>query len=192
MDLPQGYKSPKLGLVCKLNKSLYGLRQASRQWFCKFSSTLFQQGFTQSKNDYSLFTYGSRSSLVVLLVYVDDIILAGHSSTCVAKVQQKLQSMLKLKVLGSLIYFLRMEIAKSNKGISLCQRKNALPLLDDIGYLGCKPAFLPMDPNLKLTLLDGESILDPSLYRRLIGRLVYLTISRPGITIVVHKLSQYM
>lgn len=57
---------------------------------------------------------------MVLLVYVDDIILAGHSSTCVAKVQQKLQSMLKLKVLGSLIYFLRMEIAKSNKGISLC------------------------------------------------------------------------
>lgn len=67
-----------------------------------------------------------------------------------------------------------------------------MPLLDDIGYLGCKPAFLPMDPNLKLTLLDGESILDPSLYRRLIGRLVYLTISRPGITFVVHKLSQYM
>jgi len=135
-------------------------------------------------------TYGSESSLVVLLVYVYDIILVGPSSTCVAKVQQKLQSMFKLKVLGSLKYFLGLEIAKSSKGISLCQRKYALSLLDDTGYLGCKPASLPMDPNL--TLLDGEPIPDPSLYRHLIGRLMYLTTSRPGITFVVHKLSQYM
>ena len=192
MDLPQGYKTIAPGLVCKLIKFLYGLRQASKQWFCKFSSTILQQGFIQSKNDYSLFTYGSRSSLVVLIVYVDDNILVGPSSLYVAEVQTKLQSMFKLKVLGSLKYFLGLEISKSSKGISLSQRKYTLSLLDDIGYLGSKPTHLHMDTNLKLTLTEGNLIPDPSLYRRLIGKLIYLTILRPDITFEVHKLSQYM
>ena len=100
--------------------------------------------------------------------------------------------MFKLKVLGSLKYFLGLEISKSSKGISLSQRKYTLSLLDDIGYLGSKPTHLHMDTNLKLTLTEGNLIPDPSLYRRLIGKLIYLTILRPDITFEVHKLSQYM
>ena len=100
--------------------------------------------------------------------------------------------MFKLKVLGSLKYFLGLEIAKSSKGISLSQRMYTLSLLDDTWYLGSKLAQLPMDPNLKLNLTDGDPILDPSLYRRLVGRLMYLTILWLDITFEVHKLSQYM
>ena len=64
MELPKGYNSVDKTLVCRLNKSLYGLRQASRQWFCKFSTTLIANGFSQSKNHYYLFTIGKGASLV--------------------------------------------------------------------------------------------------------------------------------
>jgi len=99
----------------------------------------------------------------------------------------------KLKILGSLQYFLGLEVAKSSKGIILAQRKYALSLLEDTGFLGCKPSYLPMDPNLKLNMLSGDFLPYPSMYRRLLGHLMYLTISRPNIvTFTVNKLSQYM
>ena len=121
MELPKGYTSVDKNLVCRLNKSIYGLRQASRQWFCKLSTTLIANGFSQSKNDYSLFTIGKGASLVVLLVYVDDILLAGPSATCVHSIQAKLQALFILKILGSLQYFLGLEVAKSRKGVVLTQ-----------------------------------------------------------------------
>ena len=192
MELPKGYKSANPSLVCKLNKSLYGLKQASRQWFCKFSTTLLSHEFHQSKHDYSLFTIGSGNSLVILLVYVDDINLSRPNLASVQAVQTKLQSLFQLKILGPLKYFLGLEIAKSSRGISLSQRKYDLSLLQDTGFLACKPSNLPMDPNLKLNLHDGDLLPDPSMYKRLISRLLYLTISRPDITFAVNRLSQYM
>lgn len=64
-------------LVCKLKKSLYGLKQACRQWFAKLHLELTHQGFVQSKNDYSLFVKRTTTSITIVAVYVDDIILTG-------------------------------------------------------------------------------------------------------------------
>ena len=176
-------------MVCHLNKSIYGLRQASRQWFHKFSPTFIAHGFLQSKSDYSLFHINSGSSLVILLVYVDDIILGGPNRDEVLKVQAKLQYLFKLKILGYLKYFLGLEIARSASRICLTQRKYALSMLEDIGFLNAKLASLPMDPNIKLSASKGEQLEDVSMYCKLIGRLMYLTISCPNIAYAVTRLS---
>ena len=85
-----------------------------------------------------------------------------------------------------------MEVDRSTAGISICQRKYALELHSDTGHLGCKPATIPMDPNLKLSQDDGDLIEDPTSYRRLIGKLLYLTITRPDLSYSVNRLNQFL
>uniref|UniRef100_A0A2N9G6D1 Integrase catalytic domain-containing protein n=1 Tax=Fagus sylvatica TaxID=28930 RepID=A0A2N9G6D1_FAGSY len=193
MVLPPGFPSKgETNLVCKLQKSLYGLKQASRQWFAKFSSTLIKQGFLQSKSDYSLFTRTQGTTFIGLLVYVDDILIASNNVTAVHTLKDSLHAEFKLKDLGNLKYFLGLEVARSSKGISLCQRKYALDVLSDSGMLGSKPVVTPMEQKLKLSQSDGDALSDPSQYRRLVGRLLYLTVTRPDINYSVQRLSQFM
>lgn len=122
MDLPLGYSPQNISnscsgpLVCKLHKSIYGLKQASRQWYSKFSQSLIQYGFVQSKSDYTLFTKGIGSSFIALLVYVDDIVV-GPSASAIDSLKMFLKDLFKLKDLGTLKYFLGLEIARSQQGI---------------------------------------------------------------------------
>ena len=100
-----------------------------------------------------------------------------------------LDQQFKLKDLGDLKFFLGLEVARTTDGINLCQRKYTLKVLGDTGMLGCKPAKVPMDQSLKLSKYEGKELQDPSSYRRLIGRLLYLTITRPDITFAMNRLS---
>ncbi|KAK1390318.1 Chromodomain-helicase-DNA-binding protein 1-like [Heracleum sosnowskyi] len=128
MPVPPGVTIPATFIgsrpVCKLIKCLYGLRQAPREWFTKFSKVLLQYGFTQSKADSSLFVLHTSQTFTALLVYVDDIILTGSSDTAIVDVKSCLQSHFKLKDLGHLHYFLGIEIARSSEGIYIHQRKD--------------------------------------------------------------------
>ena len=191
MALPPGFHS-KGEVVCKLNKSLYGLKQASWQWFSKFSEALIQLGFLQSKANYSLFTRQQGESFIALLVYMDDVLIASNDKNKVDEFKVLLDQKFKLKDLGDLKFFLGLEVARTDKGIALCQRKYVLEVLSDASMLGCKPSKVPIEQNLKLSKYDGDLLNDPSKYRRLVGRLLDLTITRPDITYAVYKLSQFM
>ena len=149
MSIPEGVSSFP-SKVCKLQNSLYGLKQASRKWYEKLTALLLHEGYSQSTSDYSLFTLQHNTDFTTILVHVDDIILAGTSLTEFQRIKSILDAQFKIKDLGILKYFLGLEVAHSKVGISVSQRKYCLDLLDTSGLLGSKPASTPLDTSIKL------------------------------------------
>lgn len=149
MSLPPGY-TPKEGesqppnAVCRLNKSLYGLEQASRQWFIKFSTTILSLGFQKSHTDHTLFIKNVGGKYVAVLVYVDDIIIASSNDLEVEILKSNLQHSFKLRDLGPLKFFLGLEIARSSQGIAICQQKYGSTSWRFLRKLVCWPVNLSM------------------------------------------------
>ncbi|GKU97023.1 hypothetical protein SLEP1_g10206 [Rubroshorea leprosula] len=100
MKIPQGFTCNQSNKVCRLQKSLYGLRQASRNWFEKFTTSLKAVGFKQSKANYSLFTLAIADNFVAVLIYVDDIVIAGNDGARIATLKHYLHSAFSIKDLG--------------------------------------------------------------------------------------------
>lgn len=123
---------------------------------------------------------------------MDDVILTGNSIAEFTRIKAILDSNFKIKDLGTLKYFLGLEVAHSKLGISICQRKYCLDLLHESGLLGSKPAKTPLDHSIKLHQDEGKSYEDVASYRRLIGKLLYLNTTRPNITFVTRQLSQFL
>nr|GEX48146.1 ribonuclease H-like domain-containing protein [Tanacetum cinerariifolium] len=193
-ETTRGY-FPSDNKVCRLKKSLYGLKQASRQWNAKLTSTLIENRFSQSKSDYSLYTKSNKGVFLALLVYVDDIIITGNSVSEIEKFKVFLKSKIMIKDLGKLKYFLGIKVVDIDKGICLNQRKYVLDLLSEYGMLACKPAKTPFMS--KLVISNEASDKDPLLenitdYQKLMGKLIYLTNTRPDISYDVHCLGQFM
>ncbi|XP_019190294.1 PREDICTED: uncharacterized protein LOC109184712 [Ipomoea nil] len=192
MTLPPGFNTEKPNQVCRLLRSLYGLKQASRQWNEKLCTALLSIGFDQSKSDPSLFTKGKGDKFIAVLVYVDDILVTSPNISQITDLKSFLDETFSIKDLGKVGYFLGIEAVMNSSGLHLSQRKYALDILTEEGFLECKPVNTPMVPGHQLQHDDGVPLADVSKYRRLVGRLLYLTATRPDIAYTVQQLSQYI
>ncbi|RVW90881.1 Retrovirus-related Pol polyprotein from transposon RE1 [Vitis vinifera] len=165
MEQPPGFVAQgESGLVCRLRRSLYGLKQSPRAWFGRFSSVVQEFGMLRSTADHSVFYHhNSLGQCIYLVVYVDDIVITGSDQDGIQKLKQHLFTHFQTKDLGKLKYFLGIEIAQSSSGVVLSQRKYALDILEETGMLDCKPIDTPMDPNVKLVPGQGEPLGDPGI-----------------------------
>jgi hypothetical protein len=120
----------------------------------------------------TLFTKQASTGLIVIPFYVDDLVLGETDDDEIQKISALLDAKFSNKDLGSLKYLLGFEVARTQAGISLCQRNNTLDLIQDAGLLGAKPCSTPIQPQLQLHQSSDEAISDPTSYRRLIGRLI--------------------
>ncbi|XP_057503724.1 uncharacterized mitochondrial protein AtMg00810-like [Actinidia eriantha] len=191
MTPPPGYVHAP-NQVCRLRRALYGLKQAPRAWFAKFSSTISQLGFSSSNYDSALFLKKFTHGTVLLLLYVDDMIITGDDLHGIEDLKTFLRQQFEMKDLGNLSYFLGIEVSSTSDGHYLSQTKYASDLLSRAGLTDNKTVDTPLENNVRFHTTDGEPLSDPTLYRQLVGSLIYLTVTRPDISHAVHIVSQFM
>jgi hypothetical protein len=173
MAQPLGFiDSNNLTHVCKLHKAIYGLKQAPRAWYQELHTFLMDSGFKNSHSDTSLFILQLGTKLLYLLVYVDDIILTGNNADLVSQFVACLAKRFSLKDLGTLSYFLGVEVIPQRQGILLSQRRYIQELLAKTHMKMSKPVLTPLPTHSSsLTLSSGSLLSDPTEYRTFVGNL---------------------
>jgi len=130
--------------------------------------------------------------IVVIVIYVDDLIITRDSDADISDLKKLLKQKFEMKDLGELHYVLNIEVIQFPKGIWLLQRQYAFNKLSEYGMTGCKPISIPLKQNVKLSANEGNLVEDTTMYRRIVGNLIYMTITRPGLSYAVGVVSQFM
>lgn len=153
MTQPEGFKELGPEYVCKLNKSIYGLKQAARLWNEKLHSALLDMGFNRIRSDPALYIYRKDEVQIIMPVYVDDITLASNSQTALDKTVSELSKHFKLRDLGETSYLLGVAIRRdrANRKIYLSQKQYIMDVLKRFGMEKCHTVDTPMNPGLNLS-----------------------------------------
>lgn len=193
MQQPPGFEDKDHpDYVWKLHKAIYGLKQAPRAWFDKFSSYLIEYGFVCSTRDPSLFVYHHGSTIIFLILYVDDMILTGNDQHLLAEFLKSVGEKFRIKDMGALSYFLGIQATFRETGLFLNQEKYATDLLEAAGMLECQPMPTPLPLQTSRVPHQDTLFSDPTYFRSLAGKLQYLTLTRPDIQYAVNFVCQKM
>ncbi|KAK8921769.1 hypothetical protein KSP39_PZI020770 [Platanthera zijinensis] len=179
MEHPPGFiDSSRPGYVCHLTKALYGLKQAPRAWFQRLHSFLVSEGFQSSASDSSLFICRGSNSLLVVLVYVDDLVITGSHTELVSALIASICTKFASRDLGPIEFFLGMEVARGPDRLTITQSSYAVSLLRKFNMLTCAPCSTPAIVSSLLTPDSGDPLSDQTTYRSMVGGLQYLTLTR--------------
>jgi hypothetical protein len=167
--------------VYELDKALYGLKQAPRAWYERLSTFLLNNGFKRCSVDKTLFLKSKGGDMLIVQVYVDDIIFGATSSHLCVYFEKLMKSEFQMSMMGELGFLLGLQIKQTKDGIMIHQQKYIKEILKKFGMDGCKAMTTPMATTIKLDKDENGKDVDPTLYRGMIGSLLYLTASRPDI-----------
>ncbi|OAE34321.1 hypothetical protein AXG93_1054s1050 [Marchantia polymorpha subsp. ruderalis] len=202
MAIPEGLKiSSENNMVCKLNKSIYGLKQSSRQWYQRIDSFLLQIAFTRANADQNVYVHFQENAFVYLALYVDDCILASNSLRLLTKIKEKLKAEFEMVDLEEIHHCLGMEVDRNREEgwIRISQPRYLVEKLARFNMADCKPIDTPMEPDLKLSTLDSPNSVGESEevknipYQAAVGSLMWAMVcTRPDISFAVSSVAQFM
>ncbi|RVW69235.1 Retrovirus-related Pol polyprotein from transposon TNT 1-94 [Vitis vinifera] len=192
VEQPKGFQDPRYpNHVYRLRKALYGLKQAPRAWHERLTSYLLKKGFMRGGADRTLFIRRNDEVFLVAQIYVDDIVFGSTSSECALDFSKEMKSEFEMSMVGELTYFLGFQVKQLKDGIFLSQSKYARELVKNFGLESTKHFRTPMPTNLKLSKDESGKGVEETLYRSMIGSLLYLTASRPDIAFSVGVCARY-
>jgi hypothetical protein len=203
MEQPHGFvKKGQENLYCKLNRSLYGLKQAPRQWYIKFDRFMTENNFTRCESDPCVyFKRLSNGAFVILLLYVDDMLVAGTNKRIVKELKEKLASNFDMKDLGAAKKILGMTITRDRKKkeITLSQQQYIDKVVERFGMADAKIAPLPLAGHFRLSselcpkTQEEKDFMEKIPYKSAVGSLMYAMVStRPDIAHAVGVVSRFM
>lgn len=192
MEQPPGYEI--LGhenKVYKLKKALYGLKQTSKAWYSRIDSYLLQNSFNRCNNEPTLYTkMNEQHEIIIVCLYVDDLVLTGDLSIDMFKSYMKKE--FEMTNLGLTKYFLGIEVNQNENSIFFSQKKYANDIFKSFNMMNFKATPTPIVTGLKLSKDDKGEDVNPTLYKKLVGSLMYLTATRSDRMFAISLISRFM
>ncbi|CAL9002860.1 unnamed protein product [Prunus brigantina] len=194
VEQPPGYEQKgHESKVYRLKKALYGLKQAPRAWYSRIEAYFIKEGFTKCPYEHTLFikTAGGGKILIVCL-YVDDLIFTGNDEVMFEQFKKSMKLEFDMTDLGRMRYFLGIEVLQKTDGIFITQRRYAQEILERFNMDQCNSVHNPVVPGFKLMKDEGGVEVDSTVYKQMVGSLMYLTATRPDLMFIVSLISRYM
>lgn len=192
VDQPQGYNKMD-GKVYKLKKALYGLKQAPRAWYSKIDSYFSEEGFEKCSHEHTLFVkYDDEGEVLIVSLYVDDLIFTGSSEKMFEDFKQSMKRKFAMTDMGKMRFFLGVEVIQNDNGIFIHQKKYANDVLMRFDMSECNSVNSPIVPGNKLIKEADGKLVDATVYRQIIGCLMYLLATRPDMAYSVCLVARFM
>jgi hypothetical protein len=191
MEQPPGFLIYS-NLVCRFKKLLYGLKKSPQAWYAKINSFFLQLGFKFFESDHNMYVLHTNGDTLIVVVYVDELLITGNNNDLILRLKKQLVDSFEMTYLGTLQYFLGLQVLPLCDGFFISRSKYVMDLLTHFTMVDCDPCDNPFYSGLMLSRTCQTSIIDATLYRQLVDCFSYLTHIRIDFSFVVSMVSWFM